>query len=240
MRSASILLALLLGAALPAAAAQTRSTTPEWSLNAGVIQACTCPVLCQAVVDREATAEAGAYLDPPHYCRFNSAFRVNRGHYGAVKLDGAKFWVSGDFGSDPSKGRADWAILTFDRATSQAQRDALGEIVTHLMPAKWQSLTLAEGDIQWTPGREVAWATLDGGETAEIRLKRFRGMDGEPVVIHNLRYFGASGNDGFTLMPNVVEALRKGDRAFESRGTSGFTVTVDVDSKSAPAAGTAY
>jgi hypothetical protein len=240
MKLPSLLCALLLGTALPVVAGQAGTPAADWSMNASVIQACTCPVLCQAVVDREALGDEGTYLDPPHYCRFNSAFRVNYGHSGSVKLDGAKFWISGDFGSDPSKGRADWAILTFDRATSQAQRDALGEIIPRLMPAKWQTLTVAEGDIQWTPGREVAWATLDGGETAEIRLKRFQGITNEPVVIRNLRYFGATRNDGFMLMPNVIETLRKGEKAFESRGTGGFTVTVDIDSKAAPAPGAAY
>jgi hypothetical protein len=240
MKLSSLLCALLLGTALPVLAGQAGTTAADWSMNASVIQACTCPVLCQAVVDREALGDEGTYLDPPHYCRFNSAFRVNYGHSGSVKLDGTKFWISGDFGSDPSKGRAEWAILTFDRATSQAQRNALGEIITRLMPAKWQMLTVAEGDIQWTPGREVAWATLDGGETAEIRLKRFQGITREPVVVRNLRYFGASRNDGFALMPNVIETLRKGDKAFESRGTCGFTVTVDIDSKAAPATGAAY
>jgi hypothetical protein len=240
MKLHSILCTLFLSAALPALAGQPVTAPADWSMNASVMQACTCPVLCQAVVDREATSDEGSYLDPPHYCRFNSAFLVNYGHAGPVRLDGAKFWISGDFGTDPSKGSADWAILTFDRATSQPQRDALAAIVARLMPAKWQSLTLAEGDIRWTPGREVAWATLDGGETAEIRLKRFQGITRDPVTIQNLRYFGASRTESFVLMPNVVQALRKGDKAFESRGTAGFMATVDADSRTAPAAGAAY
>jgi len=240
MRLFSILCTLSLSAALPALAGQPASHPSDWSMNAGVIQACTCPVLCQAVVDREAVSDEGTYLDPPHYCRFNSAFRVNYGHSGSVRLDGAKFWISGDFGADPSKGKADWAILTFDRAVTPAQRQALTEIAAHLMPAKWQSLTIAEGDIAWTPGQKVAWATLDGGETAEIRLRRFQGVTSAPVVIQNIRYFGASRSEGFVLMPNVVEALRKGDKAFESRGTAGFMATVDIDSRTAPASGAAY
>ena len=240
MKLPLILFALLLGTTLPAMAGQAAPPPADWSMNASVIQACTCPVLCQAVVDREASSDEGTYLDPPHYCRFNGAFRVNHGHSGSVRLDGAKFWISGDFGADPSKGKADWAILTFDRATTPAQREALGKIAARLLPAKWQSLTLAEGDIEWTPGRQVAWATLDGGETAEIRLKRFQGITREPVVIQNIRYFGARNTGDFILMPNVVDALRKGDKAFESRGTAGFTATVDIDSKTAPATGAAY
>jgi hypothetical protein len=96
---------------------------------------------------------------------------------------------------------------------------------------RWNSLATAEGKIQWTPGRVVAWATLDGGETAEIRLKRFPGATPDPVVIRNVRLFGATKNDGIILMPNVLQTLRKGDKPFESRGTAGFMATLDVDSK---------
>ena len=240
MKTTAFLGILALSTALPALAGPPAPSSPDWSMNASVIQACTCPVLCQAVVDRELVSDEGTYLDPPHYCRFNSAFRVNYGQFGAVRLDGAKFWISGDFGPDPSKGKADWAILTFDRATSRTQRDALTTIVARLMPAKWQSLAIAEGDIEWTPGQKVAWATLDGGETAEIRLKRFRGVTSDPVEIQNLRFFGARRTEHFVLMPNVVQALRKGDQAFESRGTAGFMARVDIDSRTAPAAGAAY
>jgi hypothetical protein len=37
-------------------------------------------------------------------------------------------------------------------------------------------------------------------------------------------------------MPNVLEAYRVGDKAFEFKGTNGFMLTLDVDSKTAPPA----
>ena len=52
-----------------------------------------------------------------------------------------------------------------------------------------------------------------------------------PVVIKNLRYFGAPRNDAFILMPNTVEAYRLGDKAFEYKGTNGFMITIDINSK---------
>ena len=39
-------------------------------------------------------------------------------------------------------------------------------------------------------------------------VRRNPGMTTEPVVINNLRYFGAPRNTGFVLMPNEVEAYR--------------------------------
>jgi len=55
-------------------------------------------------------------------------------------------------------------------------------------------------------------------------------------VIKNLKYWGATKNDGFIMMPNTVEAVRVGDKPFEFKGTNGFMITVDIDSKSAPPA----
>ena len=77
----------------------------------------------------------------------------------------------------------------------------------------------------------VLGALLDGGKTAEVKLHRFQGLTDAPVVIHNLRYWGAPRNDGFVLMPNTVEALRTGDKAYEFKGTNGFMITVDLNSK---------
>jgi hypothetical protein len=36
------------------------------------------------------------------------------------------------------------------------------------------------------------------------------------------------------LMPNKVEAYRAGDKAFESKGTNGFMITIDISSKDFP------
>jgi hypothetical protein len=45
-----------------------------------------------------------------------------------------------------------------------------------------------------------------------------------------LRYFGSTSNDGFVMMPNVVEAYRAGDQPYEYKGTNGFMITIEADS----------
>jgi hypothetical protein len=166
---------------------------------------------------------------------------VNRGTYGDTKLDGAKFWVSGDLGGDFATGQTDWAVVTFDKATSNEQRDALAAILSHVYPVKWGSLKTAEGNIRWAAARDSAHATIDGGKTAEVKLKRFAGEAADkPVVIRNLKYFGATHNDGFIMMPNEVEAYRVGDKPYEFKGTNGFMITIEADSPAAaPAAAAA-
>ena len=69
-----------------------------------------------------------------------------------------------------------------------------------------------------------------------MRLKRFPGITAEPVVIKNLPYWGAQRHDGFVLMPNEVEAYRVGPKAFEFKGTNGFMITLDMNSKDVPPA----
>jgi hypothetical protein len=96
---------------------------------------------------------------------------------------------------------------------------------------KWQSFATAEASIdKWEITPTGAVALMDGGKTAEVRLKKFQGMTDEPVVIRNLKYWGAPRNDGFIMMPNEVEAYRVGPKAFEFSGTNGFLITIDLNS----------
>ena len=256
MKRVIITMALMLAAALPASAsshtemakskaASSKAASSGWAMNATAIEACSCPMFCQCYFDTKPAAhavegehEGHTHGGGEHYCRFNNAFKVNKGTYNGVKLDGAKFWVYGDLGSDFSDGEMDWAVVTFDKATSQAQRDAIGTILGHLYPVKWKSLTTAEGDIDWVAGKTEAFAKLDGGKTAEVALSTGalkRNSKAAPMVIKNLQYFGAPRNDGFILMPNTIETVRVGDKPFEFKGTNGFMITVDIDSKSVAA-----
>jgi hypothetical protein len=209
------------------------SQTGDWALNATVIEACTCPMFCQCYF---ASKPAGHQHSgqTQHFCRFNNAYRVNKGNHGATKLDGAKFWISGDLGGDFSHGQMDWAVVTFDKAMTKEQRDGVGAMLAHLFPVKWNSLTTAEGSIdKWEFTKDYAVATLDGGKTAEVRLRRQEGNANkpEPPVVMNLKYWGAPRNDGFVLMPNEVQAYRVGPKSYESKGTNGFMLTLDMTSK---------
>jgi len=218
---------------------------PAWSMNATAIEACSCPAFCQCYFNTSPSghsehaenAAAHEHGGSDHFCRFNNAYKVNKGTYGTTKLDGAKFWIYGDLGGDFTKGM-DWAVVTFDKGTSKEQREAIGQICAHLFPVHWNSLTTAEGDITWNATKDQAYALLDDGKTAEVRIAKFKGMTDAPVVINNLPYWGAPRNTGFIVMPNSVNAVRVGDKQFEFHGSNGFMITLDIDSKTAPPAAT--
>jgi hypothetical protein len=234
MKSLFVVCLLLVCAAGLARAADE----PSWNMNATAIEACSCPMFCQCYFNPEPGSMAMSGMSGmdhmDHFCKFNNAYKVNKGTYGATKLDGAKFWIYGDLGGDFSKGEMNWAVVTFDKAMTQPQRDAVAAICGKLFPVHWKSLKTAEGDISWTAEKGAAHALLDGGKTAEVQLGTTTlnpNTKGAPIVIQNLKYWGAPRNDGFVLMPNVVEALRAGDQAYEFKGTNGFMITIDLASK---------
>ena len=213
----------------------------DWAMNATIIEACSCPMFCQCYFNLHPAEHTDQGQHKGHgkgqYCRFNNAFRVNTGHHGSVKLDGAKFWVAGDLGGDFSKGQMDWAVLTFDAAVTPEQRAAIGDILPRLYPVKWNSFSMAtDAAMEWTATKDRAVARLDGGKTAEVVLNRSRGMTEDRIVMTNVPYWGAPRNDGFIMMKNEVEAYRLGPKAFEYKDTNGFMITLDIDSKTAPPA----
>jgi hypothetical protein len=229
-------------AAQPAANKQPGAgKTPGWHMNATIIEACSCPMFCQCYFDTKPAAHGGhgehaahGGAGGEHYCKFNNAYQVNKGNYGDVKLDGAKFWIGGDLGGDFSQGKMDWAHLTFDPSVKPEQREGIKAALAALYPVQWGSFTVgADKPIEWKATKDKAEARLDGGNAAEVVLKKNQGMNDEPIVIKNLKYWGAPRNDGFVLMQNEVEALRQvpeGRKPFEFKGTNGFMITFDIKS----------
>src|SRR5215510_14057781 len=208
------------------------SGTPDWALNATIIEACSSPMFCQCYFNTKPAAHAGhaSHVEmAEHYCRANFAYKVNKGHYGNVKLDGVKFWLGGDF----SQGQADWVEATFEPSVTKEQRQALAVILGHVYPFKWKSFAVAPADatVEWQATKDRAEARLNDGKNGELALVRYPCMTADPIVIKHLKYFGAPRNDGFILMPNEVEAYRVGDKRFEYKGANGFMITIDITSK---------
>jgi Protein of unknown function (DUF1326)/Putative zinc-finger len=207
------------------------AAAPQWSVNATVMEACSCPLFCQCYFNTKPAGHAH-HGKEEHFCRTNVAYKINKGRYGSETLDGVKFWLAADVGSDFSAGQTEWAVLYFDRSLDRKQREAVQIILSHLMPVNWKSFKTAEAKIdRWEFNNDSAYASLDSGNAAVIQLKRFAGMTSEPVVIRNLKYWSAPRNDGFLVMRNEVQAYRIGPKAFEFKGTAGLLITFDMNSK---------
>jgi len=210
-----------------------KATNAAWSMNATIIEACSCPMFCQCYFNTKPAghmSHEGAAEE--HYCRANNVFKVNKGNFGATKLDGAKFWASMDLGDDFSDGTVKWLILTFDPSVTKEQREGISTILGKLYPFKWERPVQVAPDlpVEWTHEGLTATARLDGGRAGEVVLdgSTVSRTGTQPAVISGLQYFAAQKNDGFVLMPNKVEAYRLGPDAFEFKGTNGFMITVDI------------
>jgi len=229
---------LLSAAGVPGSvAAQAKPGAPPWSLNATIIEACSCQMFCPCYFSTKPAPEhaghGGAMGGGTHYCRFNMGYKVNKGSSGPVKLDGAKFWIAGDLGDDFGDGEAEWAEVTFDPSVTKEQRDAIAPILLkHVYPLKWKAFSVGQdAPVEWSATTARAHARLGGGKAGEIVLVHNpTAMTSQPTLIRNLKYFGAPRNEGFVLMPNEVEAYRRGPKAFEYKGTNGFMITIDVAS----------
>jgi hypothetical protein len=210
---------------------QAASAKTEWSLNATIIEACSCTMFCPCYFSTIPSGHAHAPGMSEHYCRFNNAYRVNQGRFGNVNLDSLKFWIAGDLGADFSKS-GEWAEITFEPSASKEQRTAITTIVPNVYPVNWKAFTMGQdAAIDWTATKDRAEARLNAGKAGIVTLSRNQGMTDEPTIITNLRYFGAPRNTGFHLMPNEIEAYRVGPKAFEYKGTNGFMITFDITSK---------
>ena len=104
-------------------------------MNATVIEACSCPMFCQCYFNAEPAGHVAVRRPrrarrrrAKHFCRANNAYQVNKGHYGATNLDGAKFWIAADLGDDFSDGEMEWAVLYFDKKLTAEQRAGIGAI----------------------------------------------------------------------------------------------------------------
>lgn len=209
-----------------------RAEDTEFRLKTSIIEACSCPMFCQCYFNPGPAGHAHGDGAVEHFCKFNNVFQVKKGFYGDTKLDGLKFWVSGDLGENFGSGKAPWAVITVDEAATEEQKAGIVEIIKKLYPLEWGSVEVGTGKIDWQADANGAHALLDGGKSGEVKLTMMKGnKEGKPIVIHNLPYFGTKSNDGFIMMPNEVEAWRKGDKAFEFKGTNGFMISFDFKSE---------
>jgi len=238
--------AAVLGLAVGAGFVQTTAVAAQakpadaapWSLNATIIEACSCQMFCPCYFSTKPAPEGHSHgagmAGGMSYCRFNMGYKVNKGSSGPVKLDGAKFWIAGDLGDDFGDGEAEWAEVTFDPSVTKEQRDAIAPILLkHVYPLKWKAFSVGQdAPVEWSATTARAHARLGGGKAGEIVLVHNpTAMAAAPSLLRNVKYFGAPRNEGFVLMPNEVEAYRRGAKPFEYKGTNGFMITIDVSSQ---------
>ncbi len=226
-------LGLVLGLVLPAGSDEAGA---DWAVNMTAIEACSCPMFCTCYFNPNPASHHGEHGEE-HYCRFNMAWQVNSGHAGTTDLAGARFWIAGDLGAEFGDGVMDWARVHFDPSVTAAQRAAIATMLGGLFPVTWSDFAVGEdATVAWMHEGDSAVAKLGDGQAEVVLTHAPLRNAAAPVVIENLKYWGAVRNDGFVLMPHTLEAYRLGEKAFEYNGGNGFMITVDITSADVAAA----
>src|SRR5467141_1901463 len=66
------------------ASPQAKPAAPDWSLNATIIEACSCTMFCPCYFSTVPSGHSHESMAVDHYCRFNMAHKVNKGNFGDV------------------------------------------------------------------------------------------------------------------------------------------------------------
>ena len=213
--------------------AGTAAGKPDFSMTATYIEACSCDMFCPCYFNPHSTHKRGDH----YFCEANLVMKVDKGHYKDVKLDGVKVWIATDLGHEWSMGKLDWLALTFDSSVTQAQRDAMLDILPKLYAPNFKLLGVDAAPIEWNidATKGVATARLPDGK-GEVILDRWQGPDStKESVLHNVKYFGAQSNTGFRMWKNRRHAYNHHGKKFEYSGTNGFLITIAVSGQAKPA-----
>lgn len=206
------------GAALVLLAA-TPDRAKTFSVTADTIESCSCPLFCSCYFGPSADE---------HMCEANNVYQFRPGsHWGNVDLANQRVWVSLDLGGEwhqhPGPGMpTKWAVVTFDKSSSPAQREAIGSVLNTVFPVKWEKFSTREDSISFSDGPKVAEAKLASG-MASVRLDKTLGADKTtPTVIRNLQYWFSTSNDGFRLAYGTHHF--DGEKKFSYEKRNGFTI----------------
>lgn len=219
------LAAAALALAVPPASPKT------YEVTADTIEGCSCPLFCSCYFGPSADE---------HMCEFTNVYKFRKGsQYGGVDLSDQVVWLNGDLGGDwhkhPGPGMpTNWVMVTFDKKSTQAQRDAIKGVLGKVFNVTWKQMQAREDSITWEDGPTMAHAKLASG-MSEITLDKSatsRFDKTQPVVIKNLQYWFTSSNEGFKLAYSTHHY--DGEPKFTMEHKNGFTIAWTVKGDIAP------
>ncbi len=216
-------IAALAFAALAVGPAQAAGKDKSWSIKADYIEACSCHLFCTCYFN---TSPEGGMM-----CDFNNAIKITDGHVGDVDVSGLKVWLSGDLGGDFTKPLKS-AVITMEPATTPEQAKALTFLIGKIYPFKWQHVAVDRAPIMWEQNGMNGHAVLGNGQ-GEVILAGVKDADGKPMVINNLKYWGANTNTGFYLAKGTHHYRGHGHN-YSLKDRNGFFIHIESEGNDAP------
>ena len=194
----------------PRAALGQTVTAPKWRLTATVAESCSCSISCPCNFGSEPTRMP---------CNGNRLISIRSGYYEDVELNGVAFLITFTMRG--------WSKIYVSDRVSERQMAA----VEALLPIAFagfhrgmESLTKAPLAIDISEKR----VTYSGPESW-VDMEVMRGFDGKPVKVLNLPN---PAYQDYTQYRSIVLRHESAGHRFSYSGTTGFTSTMDVGSKS--------
>ncbi len=203
----------------------TSGTSGTYDVTVDTIEGCSCPLFCTCYFGASAME---------HMCQADNVYKFRKGsHYGDVDLSDQIVWVDLDLGGEwhknPGPGMpTEWAVVTFDKKSTPAQREAIGKIINIVFPVKWKKFATREDSLTWQDDAKGSHATMASG-LAEISLDKTatsRPDKSAPVVVKNLQYWFSTSNEGFVLAYSTHRfGGYEGTPSFSWQKRNGFNIT---------------
>jgi hypothetical protein len=165
-----------------------------WNISGQYLETCNCDYLCPCPLTGLAKSTHG-------FCIFAMGFRVDRGQFDGIPLDGRSFVVIGH--TPGNMGEGNWKVgLVVDDAADEKQREALTAIVSGQAGGPMANLAPLIGEfagVEAAPirieGSGKNWSVTAGGFVDES-LEGVAGLGGEPLALDGT---GHPANTRFSL-----------------------------------------
>ena len=188
----------------------------DWAIDATLSGSCSCNAMCPCIFGSPPTHD---------FCQGSHLIEIKKGHYGGINLDGLSIVATGD--------RPNWLKLYIDESASDAQMDALLEL---LKLDETLGLIYA-GKIPIVSQERVKISvdrTSDNvkfsvpASTVEIELTK--GLGGKPITVENLP-FAFTGD--YTQYNSISNNHQSNEHKFSHSGTNGWVSWLAASSNAA-------
>jgi len=148
--------------------------TTSWQVRGQYYETCNCDFVCPCILQQMSAAPSKGE------CLFAMAFKIDRGAYGAIPLDGLGFIVLGKTPEAMIKGNWSVGVLVDDRATAD-QRDAIGRDPSAELVITERMASRAHGKIERRLDKFVltdhsangTFVTIEGDKEIILRREEF-------------------------------------------------------------------
>ena len=158
---------------------------PRWAIQGSYLETCSCDFLCPCLTSVRVRPTNGD-------CYFAIAYKINRGNYGDVKLDGHSFIVVAR--TPGAMGQGNWSVgVIVDGEASIEQIDALSKIATGAEGGPMANLAPLVGTVLGVEKRPIEIHTngmSNSAKAGELLDQANQGVPGanenEPIYIDNV------------------------------------------------------